>query len=36
MKDIATLKFDKLTAENFAERLKQVQLATKDNIANFN
>ena len=32
---IATQEFEKLTAGNFGERLKQAKLATKDDIADF-
>ena len=34
-KYIITLEFDKLTAENFASRLAQSDLARKNDIANF-
>ena len=32
---ITTLEFNKLTKENFAERLKHAKLTTKDDIADF-
>ena len=34
-KDIATSEFNKITAETFAARLAQVNIATKSDIANF-
>ena len=34
-KYITTQEFNKLTAENFAEKLEQGKLASKDDIANF-
>ena len=34
-KCIPTQEFNKLTADDFAERLKQVDLASKNNIARF-
>ena len=33
--DITTPEFNKIIAENFAERLAQANLASKSNIANF-
>ena len=35
MKNITTPEFNKLTAENFAARLGQANLASKNDIANF-
>ena len=35
MKNITTPKFNKLTAENFAARLGEGNLASKNDIANF-
>ena len=34
-KNIATSEFNKLTSENFAVRLKEVNLASRNDIANF-